>query len=71
MRVKNKLWQYREQMGLSQEQLWRKSTVSRHAISEIELQKRIPSLKTALLLARALECKVDDIFALEEDKGGN
>lgn len=69
MRVKNNLWQRREQMGLSQRELWRKSTVSRHTISEIELDKRIPSLKTALLLARALECNVEDIFVLEAERG--
>lgn len=50
----------------SQEQLARISGVSRHTISEIELDKRVPELKTALLLARALRCPVEDIFFLKE-----
>lgn len=65
MRVVNKLGTIREQKGLSQEQLAWKSTVSRQTISEIELERRIPSVKTALLLAKALECTVEDIFSLE------
>ena len=50
----------------SQEQLARISGVSRHTISEIELQKRVPTLRTALLLSRALTCPVEDIFFLKE-----
>lgn len=50
----------------SQEQLARISGVSRHTISEIELDKRVPELRTALLLARALRCPVEDIFFLKE-----
>lgn len=50
----------------SQEQLARISGVSRHTISEIELNKRVPELRTALLLARALKCPVEDIFFLKE-----
>lgn len=64
MKVISKLGVLREQKGLSQEQLAWKSAVSRHTISEIELERRIPSVKTALLLAKALECTVEDIFSL-------
>lgn len=66
MDVDNNLVYIREQTGLSQEQLWWKSSVSRNTISEIELKKRVPSLKTALLLARALNCTVEDIFTLKK-----
>lgn len=65
MVVRNKLGYIREQKGISQEQLAWKSSVSRHTIGEIELERRIPSVKTALLLAKALECTVEDIFSLE------
>lgn len=65
MQVKNQLGYIREQKGISQEQLAWKSQVSRHTISEIELDKREPTLKTALLLARALDCTVEDIFELK------
>ena len=63
--VRNKLGYIREKMGMSQEQLAWKSTVSRRTIGEIELERRVPSVKTALLLANALECTVEDIFSLE------
>lgn len=70
MRVTNKLGIIREQKGLSQEQLSWKSSVSRHTISEIELERRIPSVKTALLLAKALDCAVENIFSLEGEFKG-
>lgn len=67
MEVVNQLGYVREVIReLSQEQLSRKSGVSRHTISEIELHKRVPSLKTALLLANALKCPVEDIFFLKK-----
>lgn len=63
MDIKNRLGYIRQtQNGLTQEELARKSGISRHTISEIELGKREPKLRTALTLANALECSVDDIF---------
>lgn len=67
MEVVNQLGYIRSTvMEYSQEQLARISGVSRHTISEIELDKRVPELRTALLLARALKCPVEDIFFLKE-----
>lgn len=67
MKVVNQLGYIRSTVrGYSQEQLARISGVSRHTISEIELDKRVPGLKTALLLAHALKCPVEDIFMLKE-----
>lgn len=67
MEVVNQLGYIRQTIReLSQEQLARKSKVSRHTISEIELGKRVPTLKTALLLSHALNCSVEDIFILKE-----
>lgn len=66
MQINNQLGHIRQEKGMSQERLSWTSSVSRHTISEIELKKRIPSLKTALLLARALNCSVEDIFTLED-----
>lgn len=69
MRVENRLGYIRqEKRGFSQEQLSRISGVSRHTISEIELEKRVPSLKTALLLAKALQCPVEEIFILQKER---
>lgn len=67
MKVINQLGYIRSTVReYSQEQLARISGVSRHTISEIELDKRVPELRTALLLARALKCPVEDIFFLKE-----
>lgn len=67
MKVVNQLGYIRSTVReYSQEQLARISGVSRHTISEIELDKRVPELRTALLLARALKCPVEDIFFLKE-----
>lgn len=69
MEVINQLGYIRETVyGMSQEQLARISKVSRHTISEIELHKRIPSVKTALILAKTLHCSVEDIFKLKYDR---
>lgn len=66
MEFTNQLGYIRETiMGISQEQLARKSSISRHTISEIELKKRIPNVYTALKLAAALDCAVEDIFILK------
>lgn len=65
--VVNQLGYIREVIReLSQEQLARKSGISRHTISEIELQKRVPALRTALILAECLNCPVEDIFILKK-----
>lgn len=67
MKIVNQLGYIRSTVReYSQEQLARISGVSRHTISEIELDKRVPELRTALLLARALKCPVEDIFFLKE-----
>lgn len=67
MEVVNQLGYVREVIReLSQEQLARKSGISRHTISEIELHKRVPKLATALILADALNCPVEDIFILKK-----
>ena len=67
MKVINQLGYIRSTVReYSQEQLARIICVSRHTISEIELDKRVPELRTALLLARALKCPVEDIFFLKE-----
>lgn len=70
MRITNKLGIIREQKGISQESLARKCSVSRRTVNEIELERRIPSVKTALLLAKALDCTVEDIFSLEGEIRG-
>ena len=66
MVIDTKLGYLREKAGMSQTDLSKKTGISKHAISEIELCKREPKLKTALLIAAALKCKVEDIFSIRK-----
>ena len=51
---------------LSQQQLAEMVSVSRNTIISIERGDYAPSVKLALLLAKALETTVEDLFILEE-----
>lgn len=63
--MKNNLQQLRWENGWSREQLHRISGVSSAAIMRIENNETCdPSVGTALLLAKALKVKVEDIFIL-------
>jgi DNA-binding XRE family transcriptional regulator len=52
----------RLQAGMSQEMLARESGVSRVAIARYEAGDRVPSIKIAAKIAKALHCKVDDLI---------
>lgn len=52
----------RLQVGMSQEMLARESGVSRVAIARYESGERVPSIKIAAKIAKALGCKVDDLI---------
>lgn len=62
--VKNRVKEYRVALGWSQEQLARKSGVSRTTISETESGSHIPTLETALRLAEAMDTTVNKLFHL-------
>lgn len=64
--MKNKLKEYREKLGLTQEKLAEKSSISRQTISSIEngILTNIES-KTMFKLANALNCDIGDIFFKE------
>ena len=68
MKIVNNLGYIRTLMGFSQTQLAKKTGIDRRIIGDIELHTKIPSLKQALLLARALDCSVNDIFILDDKK---
>ncbi|MBX6772910.1 MAG: helix-turn-helix domain-containing protein [Chloroflexi bacterium] len=57
---------WRLRRGLSQETLARALGLSRQAIHAIESGQHIPSTAIALRLARALDCRVEDLFSLPE-----
>lgn len=58
----NKLKCLREKRDLTVLQLSRKTGVSERYLRFIESGKKIPSLRTACIIAKALEMSVDDIF---------
>lgn len=64
MRIVNKVKQYRKAARMTQSQLADRSGVSRQTISDIETGKHDPTISVALLLARALGVKVDNLFKL-------
>lgn len=64
MKIVNKVKQYRKAARMTQSQLAERSGVSRQTISDIETGKHDPTISVALLLARALGVKVDNLFKL-------
>jgi putative transcriptional regulator len=67
-RLCNRLKVARAEKNLSQEQLGLMAGVTRQTISSIETALYNPSALLALLLARCLDKRVEDLFSLEEDK---
>jgi putative transcriptional regulator len=59
---KNKLREYREGSGLSQERLAERVGVTRQTIISIEGGRYVPSLELALRLAKRFKCRVEDLF---------
>jgi len=62
--TKNKLKEFREKAGLSQERLAGKTSVTRQTIISIERGKYVPSLELALKFAALFKCRVEDMFGL-------
>ncbi len=61
----NRLREARTAQDLTQAALAELVGVSRKTINTVENGVFVPSTTLALKLARALECKVEDIFSLE------
>ena len=61
---KNKLKEYRENAGFSQEKIAELVTVTRQTIISIEKGRYVPSLELALKFAKLFDCRVEDLFGL-------
>jgi putative transcriptional regulator len=70
MQLCNRLKETRLQKQLTQEALADAVGVTRQTIIAIEKEKFVPSVKLALELARALRVSLEDLFWLENRKGG-
>jgi putative transcriptional regulator len=62
----NNLKYYREQQGVTQEQLAALVSVSRQSIISIEKGQYVPTTVLALKVASALKLTVEDLFELEK-----
>jgi putative molybdopterin biosynthesis protein len=65
---RNGLRELRVRAGLQQRQLADRVGVSRQTLSSLESGETVPATSIALELARALGCRVEDIFWLSEDE---
>jgi len=61
---KNRLREFREKHGLSQEQLAEKVGVTRQTIISIEKGKYVPSLELALKFSREFKCPLEGLFGV-------
>jgi putative transcriptional regulator len=60
----NNLEELRKSAGLTQQELSESAEVSRKSINAIENGVYVPSTVLALKIAKALSCKVEDLFKL-------
>jgi len=65
-RLANRLNELRAERGLTQAALAELVGVSRKTINTVENGVFVPSTLLALKLARALGCRVEDIFSVED-----
>lgn len=65
--VLNRIKEFRQHRGLSQEELAAAVGVSRQSINSIERGRYIPSLPLALRFAQLFGCSTDELFELEEN----
>ncbi len=65
--LKNRLQATRTRLGLSQRELAGVAGITRQTIGGIEAELYAPSASVALRLAKALGCRVEDLFWLEDD----
>lgn len=61
--VDNRVRALRETRGLSQAELAEAAALSRQSVSAIETGRATPAVDVALRIARALECRVEDLFS--------
>ena len=72
--LENRVRHYRKIRGLSQQELGEKAGISRQSILAIEKKRFMPAIKTAILLAEALHCSLDELFWIKpavKERGGD
>ena len=66
--MKNRLKEFREILGLTQEQLGELVGVSRQAINAIETEKFEPSIWLAYDICQIFQCPIEKVFLFVESK---
>lgn len=66
--MKNRLKEFRESVGLTQEQLGELVGVSRQAINSIETEKFEPSIWLAYDISKIFHCSIEEVFLFEESE---
>lgn len=66
--MKNRLKEFREAHGLTQEQLGELVGVSRQAINSIEKEKFEPSIWLAYDIAKVFNTNIEEVFLFEESE---
>ncbi|MGH7824325.1 MAG: substrate-binding domain-containing protein [Candidatus Binatia bacterium] len=62
--IDNRLREKRQSLGLSQKRLATMSGITRQAVCAVEANQYYPATLVALRLARALRCRVEDLFSI-------
>ncbi|MBY0274331.1 helix-turn-helix transcriptional regulator, partial [Candidatus Binatia bacterium] len=63
---RTRLREVRAARGLSQQELAARCALTRQSVGAIESGRYVPNTGVALALARALGCRVEDLFALPD-----
>jgi molybdate-binding protein/DNA-binding XRE family transcriptional regulator len=63
--IQNRLREKRQAFRLSQKELAELAGITRQAISALEANRYAPATSVALQLARAMHCRVEDLFSLK------
>lgn len=66
--MKNKIKNFREYLGLTQEQLGKLVGVSRQAINAIETEKFEPSIWLAYDIAKVFNSNIEEVFLFEDSE---
>jgi putative molybdopterin biosynthesis protein len=64
--MENRLREKRHALALSQKQLADLAGITRQAVSALEANQYSPATSVALQLARALHCRVEDLFSIKQ-----
>ncbi|WP_461615250.1 helix-turn-helix transcriptional regulator [Clostridium sp. Marseille-QA1073] len=66
--MKNRVREFREALGITQEQLGKLVGVSRQAINAIETEKFEPSIWLAYDIAKLYNSSIEEIFLFEQSE---